>query len=480
MLFNSFDFAVFFLLFFIIYWAISNFKLWIQNLLIITASYIFYGWWDWRFLSLIAFSSFIDFFVGIGLSKEQNNRKRKYLLLVSILVNLGILGFFKYFNFFKESLVDAFSILGYQLNGSTLNIILPVGISFYTFQTLSYTIDVYRNKFEPTKDIIAFFAFVSFFPQLVAGPIERAAHLLPQFYLNRRFNYIKTVAGIRLILWGFFMKLVVADRLALYVDTVYGDVGYHSGLSLIVATLFFAFQIYCDFAGYSNIAIGLAKLLGFELMTNFRHPYFSLSISEYWRRWHISLSTWFRDYVYIPLGGNRVNTRRNYLNLFITFVVSGLWHGAAWTFVIWGGINGLYLILEKSLKVKTNQIWKKLKIKRELFYRNIISFVITFLLINLAWIFFRADSLSSAFLIIKKVLTVPGELYIGSISYFIYSIISIGILLFVEYREEHQIGEYIFLENHLKPVRIISYSLLIIIILLFGVFDGGQFIYFQF
>ncbi|KYK21255.1 hypothetical protein AYK24_03365 [Thermoplasmatales archaeon SG8-52-4] len=480
MLFNSLDFAVFFLLFFIIYWALSNKKLWIQNFFVIISSYVFYGWWDWRFLSLILFSSFTDYFVGIGLLKGQNKRKRKYLLLVSIIANIGILGFFKYFNFFTDSLVHAFSTLGYQLNGSTLNIILPVGISFYTFQTLSYTIDVYRKKLEPTKDIIAFFAFVSFFPQLVAGPIERATHLLPQFYINRKFNYRKAVGGMRLILWGFFMKLVIADRLALYVDSVYGNVDFHGGLSFMVATLFFAFQIYCDFAGYSNIAIGLSKLLGFELMTNFRRPYFSLSISEFWRRWHISLSTWFRDYVYIPLGGNRVSNNRNFLNLFITFVVSGLWHGAAWTFVIWGGINGLYLILEKSLKTKTNNLWNKLNIKNKPFYKTLISFVITFAMINFAWIFFRSNSLHDAFLIITKVFTLPGKLYLGPISYFIYSIISICILLFVELREEHLRGEYIFLESQFKPIRIISYCYLIIMILMFGVFDGGQFIYFQF
>ncbi len=480
MLFNSFDFAVFFPFFFVIFWAVASRKLWFQNLIIIIASYFFYGWWDWRFLSLIIFSSFVDYFVGIGLSRQLNQQKRKLLLFTSIFVNIGLLGFFKYYNFFTESFTEAFSFFGYPINGTSLNIILPVGISFYTFQTLSYTIDVYRRKLEPTRNMLAFFAFVSFFPQLVAGPIERATHFLPQFFKKRTFDYAKAVVGMRQILWGFFMKLVIADRLAIYVDNVYGNIENHSSITLMVATIFFAFQIYCDFAGYSSIAIGLGKLLGFDLMTNFNRPYFSHSISEFWKRWHISLSTWFRDYVYIPLGGNRVSKNRNYVNLLITFVVSGLWHGAAWTFMIWGAINGLYLIFDKMSEKTVNQIWSKLNFRKEVQYRSLLSFFTTFILINFAWIFFRSSSLNDAFLVIERIFTAQGTLYIGKLPSLIYSIFGIGILVYTEFDEELLNSRYTLLENPLKPVRLFSYSFLIILILLFGVFDGGQFIYFQF
>ena len=348
MLFNSLDFALFISVFFILYWFVFK-KLKQQNILIVIASYVFYGWWDWRFLSLIIFSSIVDFLVGIGLSRTDDQRKRLFYLLTSILVNLGFLGFFKYYNFFLESFVGAFSFFGKGINPQGLNIILPVGISFYTFQTLSYTIDVYKRKFRPTTDFGSFFAFVSFFPQLVAGPIERAKNLLPQFYKKRNFDLSKATDGMRQILWGYFMKVVVADRLALYVDVVYNNVEMHNSITLLLATVLFSFQIYCDFAGYSNIAIGTAKIFGFQLMDNFKRPYFATSITDFWRRWHISLSTWFRDYVYIPLGGNRVSKFRHYSNLFITFVISGLWHGANWTFIIWGALHGFYQIAEKII-----------------------------------------------------------------------------------------------------------------------------------
>jgi D-alanyl-lipoteichoic acid acyltransferase DltB (MBOAT superfamily) len=352
MLFNSLDFAIFLPIVFLLYWFVVQKNLKLQNALIVVASYVFYGWWDWRFLSLIIFSTVVDYLIGQRLRTEDKQSKRKVLLWTSIVVNLGFLGFFKYYNFFLENFVDAFSLFGMQINANSLNIILPVGISFYTFQTLSYTIDVYRKKLEPTKDFIAFSAFVCFFPQLVAGPIERATNLLPQFINNRKFNYKQAVNGVKLIIWGFFMKLVVADRLSIYVDAIYGNPVNHSSITLITATVFFTFQIYCDFAGYSNIAIGCSKLLGIDLMTNFKRPYFSQNVSEFWSRWHISLSSWFRDYLYIPLGGNRVNALRKKTNLIITFTVSGLWHGANWTFVIWGLINGVYLIAFKGLNIK--------------------------------------------------------------------------------------------------------------------------------
>ena len=310
MLFNSIDFAVFLPVVFIVYWFVLSKNLKLQNLFVVVASYVFYGWWDWRFLSLILFSTLVDYYVGVKLSKQNNQTQRKILLLTSIVINLGFLGFFKYYNFFTESFIEAFSFFGSKIQPYTLNIILPVGISFYTFQTLSYSIDVYKRKLEPTKDFIAFAAFVSFFPQLVAGPIERAANLLPQFFKNRHFTYLAFSEGMKLIIVGFFMKLVVADRAAIYVNAVYNNIYNHEGLTFIAATILFAFQIYGDFAGYSLIAIGTARLFGFSLMVNFNRPYLATSVGEFWKRWHISLSTWFKDYLYIPLGGNRVRYRR--------------------------------------------------------------------------------------------------------------------------------------------------------------------------
>ena len=305
MLFNSIDFAIFLPIVFILYWLVTKNNLKFQNLLIVLASYVFYGWWDWRFLALIAFSTLVDYTIGIKLLKQENPTKRKLLLWSSILVNLGFLGFFKYYNFFLDNFINAFSFFGQDIQANSLNIILPVGISFYTFQTLSYSIDVYRRKLEPTKDFLAFSAFVCFFPQLVAGPIERATHLLPQFYNKRQFDYAKAVDGLRQILWGLFKKIVIADNCAQFANEIFNNSADHNGSTLVLGALFFTFQIYGDFSGYSDIAIGTSRLFGFDLMQNFNFPYFSRDIAEFWRRWHISLSTWFRDYLYIPLGGSR-------------------------------------------------------------------------------------------------------------------------------------------------------------------------------
>ena len=332
MLFNSIDFAVFLPIVFIFYWWVTAKNLKLQNGLIVVSSLIFYGWWDWRFLSLLLFSSFVDYGIGLALKNENRAQKRKFLLCVSLFLNLGLLSFFKYFNFFIANFKSAFTFFGHSLDVPSLNIILPVGISFYTFQTLSYGIDVYRRKLEPTRDIVAFLAFVSFFPQLVAGPIERATHLLPQFYSKRVFNYDKAVDGLRLILWGFFKKIVIADNAALYVNDIFTNYTQYSGGTLILGAVLFAFQIYGDFSGYSDIAIGLARLFGFDLMRNFKYPYFSKNIAEFWKKWHISLTTWFRDYLYLPLGGNRGSLFFKIRNVFIVFLVSGFWHGAKWTF----------------------------------------------------------------------------------------------------------------------------------------------------
>jgi alginate O-acetyltransferase complex protein AlgI len=396
MLFNSLDFAIFLPIVFLLYWFVVKKNLKLQNALIVVASYVFYGWWDWRFLSLIIFSTVVDYLIGQRLRTENKESKRKALLWVSIVVNLGFLGFFKYYNFFLENFVDAFSLFGMQINANSLNIILPVGISFYTFQTLSYTIDVYRKKLEPTKDYMAFSAFVCFFPQLVAGPIERATNLLPQFYKKRTFEYNKAVDGMRQILWGLFKKVVVADNCAEFANQIFNNSADMNGSTLLLGAIFFTFQIYGDFSGYSDIAIGTSRLFGFDLKQNFATPYFSRDIAEFWRRWHISLSTWFRDYMYIPLGGSRGGTWMKVRNTFAIFLVSGFWHGANWTFIIWGALNAIYFLP----LLLTNNNRKNLGIVAEgkLFpsFSELLAMLTTFTLTVFAWIFFRAENVSHA------------------------------------------------------------------------------------
>ena len=390
MLFNSIEFAFFLPIVFILYWFITNKNLKFQNILLLVSSYVFYGWWDWRFLSLIVFSSFVDYFVGLGLGKTEDSKKRKLLLWVSILVNLGFLGFFKYYNFFAESFADAFTLFGKHINPARLNIVLPVGISFYT-------IDVYKRKLEPTKDIVAFFAFVSFFPQLVAGPIERASNLLPQFYKKRQFEYDNAVDGMRQILWGLFKKIVIADNAAMYANDIFNNYEAYSGSTLLLGAVFFSFQIYGDFSGYSDIAIGTSRLFGFNLMQNFAFPYFSRDIAEFWRRWHISLSTWFRDYLYIPLGGSRGSTLMKVKNTFIIFVVSGFWHGANWTFIAWGFLNALYflpLLLRNKNRIHTNTVAEGKIVPSS---KELLQIAVTFFITIIAWIFFRAANIHEAF-----------------------------------------------------------------------------------
>ena len=406
MLFNSIDFAIFLPIVFILYWFVTEKNLKLQNFLIVIASYLFYGWWDWRFLSLILFSTLVDYSVGLRLKDEENQNKRKILLWISILVNLGFLGFFKYYNFFLENFTTAFSFFGTEINANSLNIILPVGISFYTFQTLSYTIDVYKRKLKPTKNYIAFSAFVSFFPQLVAGPIERATSLLPQFYKKRIFDYSKAVDGMRQILWGLFKKVVIADNCAEYANLIFNNSDNYSGSTLIVGAIFFTFQIYGDFSGYSDIAIGTSRLFGFDLKRNFAFPYFSRDIAEFWRRWHISLSTWFRDYLYIPLGGSRGGTWMKVRNTFIIFIVSGFWHGANWTFMVWGALNAIYFL--PLLLTNTNRNNLEIVAHGKLLpnMRELILILTTFSLTVLAWIFFRAENITHAFRYISEIFSI--------------------------------------------------------------------------
>jgi D-alanyl-lipoteichoic acid acyltransferase DltB (MBOAT superfamily) len=407
MFFNSIDFAIFLPVVFFLYWFAANKNLTIQNALVVVASYVFYGWWNWRFLFLIVFSTFTDYLVGVLLSKTAEPKNRKILLWTSIIVNISFLGFFKYYNFFADNFAAVFSLFGIKFSANHLNIILPVGISFYTFQTMSYSIDVYKRKLEPTKDFIAFAAFVSFFPQLVAGPIERAANLLPQFYAKKQFSYDNAVNGCRQMLWGFFKKVVIADNCAIYANMIFNDFGAYSGAALILGAVFFSFQIYGDFSGYSDIAVGVSRLFGIDLMQNFSAPYFSRSIAEFWRRWHISLTTWFRDYVYIPLGGSRRGMAVSIRNTMLIFILSGFWHGAKWTFIIWGFLNALYflplLLMNKNRDhrdtVASGRVFPNM---REIFYM-----AVTFGLTAFAWIFFRSENTGNALHYISRIFTPP-------------------------------------------------------------------------
>ena len=483
MLFNSIDFAIFLPIIFLIYWFVTNKNLKLQNLLIVVASYVFYGWWDWRFLSLIVFSTIVDYSVGRQLRAEENQHKRKILLWTSILVNLGFLGFFKYYNFFLENFITAFSFFGQEIQGNSLNIILPVGISFYTFQTLSYTIDVYKRKLEPTKDFIAFSAFVSFFPQLVAGPIERATNLLPQFYNKRTFDYSKAVDGMRQILWGLFKKIVIADNCAEYANQIFNNSADMNGSTLVLGAIFFTFQIYGDFSGYSDIAIGTSRLFGFNLMQNFNFPYFSRDIAEFWRRWHISLSTWFRDYLYIPLGGSRGGIWMKVRNTFIIFIVSGFWHGANWTFIVWGALNAIYflpLLLTNNNRnnLETIAQGKTLPSVKELSFM-----LLTFGLTVLAWIFFRAENMGHAISYISEIFSSSlfGTPKFVGLSKALITIILIAIFLIVEWkgREAQYAIEHIG-HKWYRPIRWTFYSLIIFAIGMYMPSSESPFIYFQF
>lgn len=483
MLFNSIDFAVFLPIVFILYWFIANKNLKLQNFLLVIASYTFYGWWDWRFLSLILFSTIVDYIISQQLIKQQKETNRKLLLWTSILVNLGFLGFFKYYNFFLDNFITAFSFFGTTIKANSLNIILPVGISFYTFQTLSYTIDVYRKKLEPTNDFIAFAAFVCFFPQLVAGPIERATNLLPQFYKKRNFDYEKAVDGMRQILWGLFKKIVIADNCAQYANEIFNNSSEYSGSTLVLGAVFFTFQIYGDFSGYSDIAIGTSRLFGFDLKQNFAFPYFSRDIAEFWRRWHISLSTWFRDYVYIPLGGSRGSTNNKIRNVFIIFIVSGFWHGANWTFIAWGALNAVYFIPIFMTNNNRNNLDVVAQGKYLPTIKELLLMLTTFALTVFAWIFFRAENINHAVQYISQIFS-ESLFEIPSTKNGLRTSLPIVILIFIfiliEWfgrAEKHALSK---IEIKLKkPIR---YALYYAIIITLFWFSGKEqeFIYFQF
>ncbi|WP_296382662.1 MBOAT family O-acyltransferase [Winogradskyella sp.] len=489
MLFNSIDFAIFFPIVFVIYWIVSG-KLKIRNIVVLISSYIFYGWWDWRFLFLIAISTLVDFYVGKKLSITENKITRKKLLFISLAVNLGFLFYFKYTNFFIDTFVESFKLFGKTLEVSTLNIILPVGISFYTFQTLSYTIDIYRKRFKPTDDLIAFSAFVAFFPQLVAGPIERASHLLPQFFKTYKFNYALVKSGLLLMAFGLFKKMVIADRAALYVNEVYNNPSNYEGVETIMATVLFAFQIYCDFSGYSDIAIGAARTMGFDLMKNFDSPYLSKSITEFWRRWHISLSTWFRDYVYIPLGGSRKGEFRTYFNLFLVFLVSGLWHGAAMTFVIWGAIHGIIIVIEKAISKNKERVFRKLNINKENISNRLVFVFINFVIVCFAWVFFRANSFADSKLIVAGFFNNNFDALFGDEIYLIglqdneFKLLIFAIIGLVVVERFHRKRSLVKILNQQALLfRWSVYVLIALFIMIFGVYGDNnisEFIYFQF
>ena len=483
MVFNSIQFAIFLPIVFAIYWLLRK-NLRLQNLFVVVASYVFYGWWDWRFLILIALTSFCSWGSGLLIAKKSENTTEalrggqnvifanKIWLIANIVLNLGILATFKYYDFFVSEFGH---ILGISTDSLLLRIILPVGISFYTFQALSYSIDVYRGKIEPTRDPIAFFAYVAFFPQLVAGPIERATNLLPQFQRVRTFDYAEAVEGCRRILWGLFKKMVIADNCAIYVDSVWKDYASQSGSTLVLAAILFAFQIYGDFSGYSDIAIGTAKLFGINLRDNFLTPYFSRNVAEFWKRWHISLNTWFVDYVYIPLGGSRIGRWNTIRNTFVIFLLSGLWHGANWTYVGWGAYHALLFVpligLGTTKKYRDIATWKQVP-----------QMVLTFALVVLGWIIFRAPSIADAWQYVaaicnKSLLSIP---WLMTRPFYIPLFISIAILLLFEWigrREGYGLG---WLRGKRGAIQLVIYYLFMVLIYIWQSSENIQFIYFQF
>ena len=478
MLFNSLNFAIFLPIVFLLYWFATKGNLKLQNILLLVSSYFFYACWDWRFLFLLIFSTLLDYFTGTKMSEAKNQNSKKLWFWLSISVNLGFLGIFKYYNFFAESFASALYNIGLNVNLWTLKVILPVGISFYTFHGLSYVIDIYKDRIKAEKNFIDYSVFVSFFPLLVAGPIERATHLLPQIQKKRTFHYSKAVDGLRQILWGLFKKIVIADQCAEHANAIFNNYGDYSSLGLVAGAVFFSIQIYCDFSGYSDIALGTARLFGIDLLRNFAFPYFSRDIAEFWRRWHISLSSWFKDYLYIPLGGSKDGTWMKVRNTFIIFLVSGFWHGANWTFIIWGLLNALYIMPSIIFNTNRNNIETVAQGKIFPTFKEFFSIITTFTLAVFAWIFFRAENLEHAFNFIIRIfsnasfvteLKVRGDL-----------IILILLFIIIEWfgREEQFALAKIGL-NWKSPIRYMLYIALIITLFWFGGKEQ-QFIYFEF
>ncbi len=474
MIFNSLEFMIFLPIVFFIYWFVCKKNKTLQNYCLLLASLHFYAWWDWHFLWLIIATVLSTFIAGYLCSQHSSlitNKLRGGVFWVAIIINLGILVYYKYSNFFIQSFVDSVRLFGAELSVDTLQIVLPIGLSFYTFTALSYLIDVYTNKIEPTKDFVSYATYVAFFPALFCGPIGRATKQLPQYFEKRTFDYSQAVVGARMLLWGMFLKLCVADRIGIYVDSVYGDIIQNNGTSLLIAAMLYSLQIYADFGGYSYMAIGVGKLLGIELQTNFERPYFAKTVTEFWKRWHISLTSWFRDYIYIPLGGNRVSQARWMTNTMIVFLISGLWHGAAYNFIIWGGLHGLLLIVEKKI------YGKRLKdIGHRLTAINCFRIALTFVLVTVAWIFFRLD-FANAVTVISKIFSDFGLPYIGGVN-MAFIMLCTCMLICADYMMEYKSAK---LQEVKSLYRFLSYLLVALMIVLFGVFaSNSQFIYFQF
>lgn len=496
MLFNSIEFLLFFPTVVLAYYLIPG-KLRIYWLLI--ASYAFYMGWNPPYALLLLFSTFVTFVSSllIGRAKrrageEQKRKAGKLWVALCLTVNLGILFFYKYFDFAVDNLNALFGALGMQRIQPTFDVLLPVGISFYIFQALSYTLDVYRGDVKIERNFFRYAVFVSFFPQLVAGPIERSSNLLRQFEEPHQFSFKNLRDGLMMMVWGFFQKIVIADRAAIFVNQVFNYPAYYGGVEVLVAMMLFAVQIYGDFAGYSNIAIGAAQVMGFDLMRNFRRPYFAVSVADFWRRWHISLSTWFRDYLYIPLGGNRRGKTRRYINLMIVFLTSGLWHGAAWTYVIWGGLNGLYQVIGSVTKPFRQRVMKRLNMRTDAFSHKLLQILITFFLIDISWIFFRANSISDAFLLLRNLFVInPWVLVDGSLlnmglsgTEWLVLLTSIGVLLCAGLVQERNISLRDFLNRQELWMRFAVVVGAVLAVLIFGIygpgFDAAAFIYFQF
>lgn len=472
MSFQSVEYILFILVAFMLYWTLCKSSKSLQNGLLVAASAVFYGWWDWRFLGLLLFTALSTYCAGRWM-QTNNSAKKKIVFITSIVLNISILFFFKYFNFFIDTLIDTCHLIGISSDLHTLQILLPVGISFYTFSALSYVIDVYQGKIEPTKDIVAYLAYVMFFPSLLSGPISRAQKQLPQYLSTRNFEYRNIVTACKSILWGGVMKLCLADRLGIYVDTVYAHIGQHNGTTLFLASILYTIQIYADFAGYSLIAIGSGKLFGIELPTNFVRPYFAKTVTDFWRRWHISLTTWFRDYIYFPLGGNRCSKARWVLNTMIVFVISGLWHGAAYTFLIWGAMHGLCMIIERLVygnKIKT--------IEQGAFIVKALQLALTFTIVNFAWIFFRIDNLSDVLLVFQKMVTDPGMPFLDSNTLMMGGVAMV--IVFIHDLAEEKGWNLHLLSSNSRIVRYLVAAILACYILSYGVLNGGAFIYFQF
>ena len=478
MLFNSLHFALFLPVVFLLYWFGTRGNLRQQNILLLVSSYFFYACWDWRFMFLLIFSTLLDYFTGIKIHEATHKRNKQFWLWLSISINLGFLGVFKYYNFFAASFADGLSLLGLKANLGSLQVILPVGISFYTFHGLSYVIDLYKNRIKPERNFIDYSVFVSFFPLLVAGPIERATHLLPQILKKREFNYDKAVDGLRQILWGLFKKIVIADTCAEYANTIFNHSGDYTGSTLVVGALFFTFQIYCDFSGYSDIAIGTARLFGIDLLRNFAFPYFSRDIAEFWRRWHISLSSWFKDYLYIPLGGSKGGMWMKIRNTFIIFIVSGFWHGANWTFIVWGFLNALYIMPSIIFNTNRNHLDIVAKGKYLPSIKEFFAMAITFSLTVLAWIFFRAANVGAAMSYIGKILS-PSLFTLPEVHPKMIMLLLFFFMLIEWIGREGQYAIASLFTSKAKPVRWGFYLCICIVIFLV---QGKQqeFIYFQF